>query len=254
MKSTIKTVLDDSNSFLRRRERILELVQSFSPEWNALPDEFRSGDEIGFEYAGTAVRANVVFDAHCVTVVMTSPAAAKMKETVYSSLVLPHFPFPTLPNGSLFEGGREGGPATDVCIAKAKELLFKLFATWMVIYGRRDEIREKCLKFDEFAAKLHASEMARIAPLREKIKEYAAQSGEIKRSFKRGEMTEAEYVKKKGPFHQKLSQLEQEAKERGPFMEVFGEEMLDALPADNWVTFVESVIGMKLPLPDSYRL
>lgn len=205
----------------KAREIIME--SALNGVWCTLPEEFHSGDVMGFDLAGISVRAAVTFDRYAVVVNMTSPAVCTGARSVFYRQQT--FFRRNPPGASLFVGGIEDGPATQRCLETAKEVLIGLYTDWLVLWSRRDEIRSKLAGFAEWSEAFLEQERARIAPDKQKLLDLSARSGQLKRRFKRGEMSESEYVREKQPIHEEIVALMGKTGVRNPFMHRFRDEI-----------------------------
>jgi len=222
-------------------QRIREIlrVSAVGADWLPIPEQLFNGDEIGFDIGGISVRGNVTFNECTVTVVLTSPVKARAYTDVYYRQQT--FFLRNPPGSSLFVDGKEGGPATERCIFHAKKLLIGLYSDWMILQGRKESIRQRLAGLSEYVKRLRESEALVFPKIKQKIFELSRQSGEVKRSFKRGEITQQEYIKRKAPFHEQIVSLMQESKPKEPFYELFESEIKDCQYATDKRKFIESI-------------
>lgn len=141
-------------------------------EWLPMHEAFHSGDAMGFDVAGVAVRATVTFDRYGFVVNMTSPVECTGRKDIYYRQQT--FFRRNRPGVSLFKGGVKGGPATQQCVDGAREVLIGLYTDWMILRSRREEIRRKLAGFTEWAASFNRQEKKRVAPDRQKLQKLAA--------------------------------------------------------------------------------
>lgn len=208
-------------------------------EWLPMHEPFHSGDAMGFDVAGVAVRATVTFDRYGFAVNMTSPVECTGRKDIYYRQQT--FFRRNRPGVSLFEGGVEGGPATQRCLDGAKEVLIGLYTDWVVLRSRREAVRRKLAGFADYAVSFVAGEKARTAPVRQKIRELSALSGQLKQRFKRGEMTQEDYVRQRQPLHDEIVSLMSRTHERDPFVSCFSQELEDCQYVMNKRDFIESI-------------
>ena len=208
-------------------------------EWLPMHEPFHSGDAMGFDVAGVAVRATVTFDRYGFVVNMTSPIECTGRKDIYYRQQT--FFRRNRPGVSLFEGGVEGGPATQRCLDGAKEVLIGLYTDWVVLRSRREAVRRKLAGFADYAVSFVAGEKARTAPVRQKIRELSALSGQLKQRFKRGEMTQEDYVRQRQPLHDEIVSLMSRTHERDPFVSCFSQELEDCQYVMNKRDFIESI-------------
>ena len=208
-------------------------------EWIPVNEVFHSGDEMGFDVAGVCVRAIVTFDKYGFVVSMTSPVKCSCSKDIYHRYQT--FFFRNPPGASLFVGGVEGGPATQKCLDGAKEVLIGLYTDWVILRSRKEAIRRKVAGFAHYAASFVPREKARTAPLRQKRRELSALSGQLKRRFKSGELSQDDYVRQKRPLHDEIVSLMARARERDPFMYRFSRELEDCKYVLDKREFIESI-------------
>ncbi len=206
--------------------------------WLPLPEKFCSGDEIGFDFAGVNVRARVLFNIGKLTVEMISPARCTAGKVVYG-----HRSFFNRTGAfrHLCEGGKEGGPATAFCVETAKSLLVNLFSDWFILNLRREEIREKLATFDEFSRSYIAREKARVLPIGQTVHELSRQSADAKRRLKAGLISQSEYIRTRGPLHEKLSELTRQMRIKDPFEIRFESELRDCRYAEDSRALIRSI-------------
>jgi len=211
----------------RKDDAIREIIRTGAMEsqWLPLPEEFHSGNEIGFDTAGIAVRAVVEFDKYGVAVRMTHPVKTMAYKEVYYRQQT--FFRRNKPGSSLFVNDEEGGMATKKCIDTAMELLVGLYSDWVILQSRREAIRRKLADFTDYTRLFLEKEMERIAIVKERILVLSKNSGELKRRFKNGEMPQEEYVEKRKPIHEEIVSLMNESHAKDPFRSRFADEMND---------------------------
>ena len=208
-------------------------------EWLPMHEAFHSGDAMGFDVAGVAVLATVTFDRDGFVVNMTSPIECTGRKDIYYRQQT--FFRRNRPGVSLFEGGVEGGPATQQCVDGAREVLIGLYTDWMILRSRREEIRRKLAGFTEWAASFNRQEMERVAPDRQKLQELEAQSGRLKQRFKDGEMTQAEYIRARQPIHDEIVILIGAALVRDPFRARFEDELSECRFVEDKKSLIENI-------------
>ena len=225
----------------QRDDTVREIIraEALAGEWLPIPEEFHSGDEMGFDVAGVKVRASVTFDRYEVKVNMTSPVQNSTFKEIYFRQQT--FFRRNPPGASLFVNGVEGGPAIPKCVDAARDLLIGLYTDWKLVQSRKESIRRKFSNFLDFSARFRASEKRRIVSIRKKLAILSAESGELKSRFKDGEMSQSEYVGKKGPIHKEIVSLMDCLPEKDPFVEMFSEELTFCKYADDKKTMIESV-------------
>lgn len=206
--------------------------------WLPIPEKFYSGDKIGFDFADVSVRARVQFDVGKLTVEMTSPVGCTASKVVYG-----HRSFFNRTGAfrPLCEDGKEGGPATAFCVETAKELLVNLFSDWFILNLRREEIHQKMATFDEFSRSYKAREKARILPIWPIFHELSRQSAEAKRQLKAGLISQSEYLRIRGPLHEKLSELTRQMRIKDPFKVRFRSELRDCLYVEDPEALIRSI-------------
>lgn len=212
--------------------------------WLPLPEKFCSGDEIGFDFADVNVRARVLFDSGKLTVEMTSPVNCTSSKVVTWHRSF----FSRTRTSSLCDGGKEDGPATDFCIGTAKSLLVNLFSDWFILNLRREEIRRKFATFGEFSRSYIAKEKTRVFPIGQTVHELSRQSGEAKRQFKAGLISQNEYLQIRKPLHEKLSELTRQMRIKDPFEIHFAPELRDCLYADDSKALIKSIGCHRQPI------
>lgn len=225
----------------KQREMIREIIgeEARKGEWLPVPEAFHSGDMIGFDVAGVCVRAEVDFDRFGVVVRMVSPVDCSGSKDIYCRQ--PTFFHRNPAGASLFEGGVEGGPATQKCISVAKDVLIGLYTDWMVLMSSREEIRGKVSGFPEWAESFVKKEKERIAPDRRKLLDLSARSGQLKKLFKSGGMSQADYVKARQPIHEEIVSLMARTSVRDPFACRFSEELGECLFVRDRRSFIENL-------------
>jgi len=215
-------------------------ISAVSADWLPNPEQLFNGDEIGFDIGDISVRGNVTFNKFTVTVNITSP----LKAIAYTDVYYRRQTFfrRNPPGDSLFQDGKEGGAATAKCIFEAKKLLIGIYSDWMILQGRKESIKQKLDGFTEYAKRLRESEALVIPKIKQKIKELSRQSGEVKQSFKRGEITQQEYIDMKAPIHEQIVSLLRESEPKDPFIELFKSEIKDCRYATDKRKFIESML------------
>ena len=231
-----KEFLQEIEKSMRMREIIAAGVEQAA--WLPLPEKFFSGDETGFDFAGVNVMAKILFDIGKLTVEMTSPVNCTASKVIYG-----HRSFfnRTGAFGPFCEDGKEGGPATAYCVETAKELLVNLFSDWFILNLHREEIHQKIATFEEFSRSYIAREKARVFPVGQIVHELSRQSGEAKRQLKAGLISQSEYVKIRGPIHEKLSELTRQMRIKDPFEVLFEAELRDCHYAENARALIKSI-------------
>ena len=224
----------------RKSAKMREIITAGAEQaaWLPLPEKFYSGDEIGFGFADVNVRARVKFDIGKLTVEMTSPVGCTASKVVYG-----HRSFFNRTGAfrPFCEDGKEGGPATAYCVETAKELLVNLFTDWFILNLRREEIRKKLATFEEFSRSYIAREKARVFPIGQVFHELSWQSADAKRQLKAGQISQSEYVKIRGPIHEKLSELTRQMRIKDPFETRFEEELRECLYAEDPKALIRSI-------------
>ena len=225
----------------QRDNMVREIIRAevLAGEWLPIPEEFHSGDEMGFDIAGVKVRARVTFDRFEVKVNMTSPVQNSCFKEIYFRQQT--FFRRNPPGASLFVNGVEGGPAIPKCVAAARDLLIGLYTDWKLMQSRKESIRRKFTNFLDFSARIKASENSRVASIKKRITTLSAESGNLKRLFKDGEMSQTEYIDRKGPIHKEIVSLLDSLPARDPFAEMFSEELAICKYVENKKTMIESV-------------
>ena len=225
----------------KKDQMVREIIRAnaLEGEWIPMNGEFHSGDVMGFDVAGVRVRATVEFDKYGFVVKMTSPVKCSCSKDIYHRRQ--SFFTRNPPGASLFVGGVEGGPATQRCLDGAKEVLIGLYTDWVVLRRRREAVRRKLAGFADYAVSFVAGEKARTAPVRQKIRELSALSGQLKQRFKRGEMTQEDYVRQRQPLHDEIVSLMSRTHERDPFVSCFSQELEDCQYVMNKREFIESI-------------
>lgn len=230
-----------------RQERIVrEIIKetALSGDWIPDPEEFYCGDVIGFDLAEVSVRAAVTFSKYSVIVRMTSPVACFGSKDVFFSK---HSFFSrNPPEASLYVDGVEGGPATQKCLAAAKSVLIGLYSDWVILNSRKEEIRKKLSDYPDYEKSFKEREKLRISELKARILDLSRRSGQIKRLFKRGEMTQDEYVDRRRPVHNEIVSLMAEALERNPFDIRFSRELGDCCHVIDKRNFILAVADVRL--------
>jgi len=211
----------------RKDDVIREIIRvgAMESQWLPLPEEFHSGDEIGFDSAGIIVRAVVEFDKYGVAVRMTNPVKTMAHKEVYYRQQT--FFRRNKPGSSLVVNDEEGGMATKKCIDTARELLVGLYSDWLILQSRREAIRRKLADFTDYARLFLEKETERIAILKDRILVLSQKSGNLKRRYKNGEMTQKEYVEKRKPIHEEIVSLMNESHTKDPFLSRFADELND---------------------------
>lgn len=224
----------------RKSAKMREIITAGAEQaaWLPLPEKFFSGDETGFDFAGVNVMAKILFDIGKLTVEMTSPVNCTASKVIYG-----HRSFfnRTGAFGPFCEDGKEGGPATAYCVETAKELLVNLFTDWFILNLRREEIRKKLATFEEFSRSYIAREKARVFPIGQVFHELSWQSADAKRQLKAGQISQSEYVKIRGPIHEKLSELTRQMRIKDPFETRFEEELRECLYAEDPKALIRSI-------------
>lgn len=225
----------------KKEQRIREIIHetALNGEWIPIPEKFYSGGEIGFDAAGVSVRAIITFDNYEVIVTMTSPAKCTGHEEVYYRQQT--FFRRNPPGASLFVNGEEGGPATKECLFHAKRVLIGMYADWLILYSRKEEIKRKFSDFATYINSFYEKEKERISELREMIYELSVRSGRLKRSFKSGELKQKEYVEQKQPIHKEIVKLMGESVVGDPFETRFAPELEDISYVMDKKKFIETI-------------
>ncbi len=241
MQYSVKMVELIPNPKEQQDQRIREIISESTQyaEWLPIPEEFHSGEEMGFDLGGVSIRGNVVFDKYGVTVNLTSPVVNRACRDIYHRRQT--FFSRNPPRASLFVGGVEEGPAIPECIEAAKELLVGLYTDWFILQSRKESIRLRLKAFPEILKNFADYEKARVEPIKKKIKELSRKSGENKGRFKRGEITQPQYIENKRPLHDEIVSLMAEAREKDPFRTVFSSELDDCEYAMDKKKFIESI-------------
>ena len=224
----------------RKSAKMREIITAGAEQaaWLPLPEKFYSGDEIGFGFADVNVRARVKFDIGKLAVEMTSPVGCTASKVVYG-----HRSFFNRTGAfrPFCEDGKEDGPATAFCVETAKELLVNLFTDWFILNLRREEIRKKLATFEEFSRSYIAREKARVFPIGQVFHELSRQSADAKRHLKAGLISQSEYLRIRGPLHEKLSKLTKKMKIKDPFKVRFRSELQECLYAENPKALIRSI-------------
>ena len=224
----------------RKSAKMREIIAAGAEQaaWLPLPEKLFSGDEIGFDFADVNVRARVLFNIGKLTVEMTSPVGCTASKVVYG---LRSFFNRTGAFRPFCESGKEGGPATAFCVETAKSLLVNLFSDWFILNLRQEEIRKKLATFDEFSRSYMAREKARTLPIGQIIHELSRQSADAKRQLKAGLISQSEYLRIRGPLHEKLSELTRQMRIKDPFEIRFEEELRDCRYAEDPKALIKSI-------------
>ena len=224
----------------RKSARMREIITAGAEQaaWLPLPEEFYSGDEIGFGFADVNVRARVQFDIGKLTVEMTSPVGCTASKVVYG-----HRSFFNRTGAfrPFCEDGKEGGPATAYCVETAKGLLVNLFTDWFILNLRREEIRKKLATFEEFSRSYIVREKARVLPIGQVFHELSRQSADAKRQLKAGLISQSEYIRIREPLHEKLSELTKQMRIKDPFEIRLEEELRECLYAEDPKALIRSI-------------
>lgn len=230
-------MVDDTRQ--REDERTIICENALNGHWLPLPEEFHSGDIMGFTVAGVCVRAKVSFDKYGVVVNMLSPIECTGRKDIFFR----HQGFfrRNPPGASLFVDGKEGGAATEKCLLEAKTILMGLYADWAILYGRKEIIRSKVSGFGEYSAAYIEKERHRTAPYRQRINELSTISCALKQRLKNGEINQEEYVRERQPIHQEITSLLKEAQKRDPFTARFSQEINDCHYVEDKKSFIENI-------------
>jgi len=234
MTRNTETIADKKDDTIRKIIR----TSAMAAQWLPLPEEFHSGDEMGFDIGEVKVRAIVEFDKYGVAVRMTHPVKTMAYKEVYYRQQT--FFRRNKPGSSLFVDGIEGGSATEKCLDTARDLLTGLYSDWMILQSRKEAIRRKLTCFSDFARAFMEKEAVRISSLKSLILELSRQSGELKRRFKNGEMPQEEYVEKRKPIHNEIVSLMKASHPRDPFQYRFSAELNECRYAIDRETLVKS--------------
>lgn len=191
--------------------------------WLPVPEHFTSGDVMGFDLGEDSVRAVIHFDFFSITVLMTSPVPC-MCGRIIAPRRVPYILRPSFP-GRLTIDGSDTGDATEKCISEARRLLTELYCDFCLVKMNADDIRRKSECYAAFREEFIRQDRERIASLKKDIRELAAVSGQIKKAFKAGGMTQDEYVRVKSPVHDQIVKLMEMTHEMDPFSAYFSDEL-----------------------------
>ena len=198
-------------------------TQAEHARWQPQKDEFRSGDAMGFDLPGVSVRTVVTYDQYGVSVHMTSPADCTVSKDIYYRQQTFFRRNPR--NASLTVDGTGNGPANDLCLETARNLVIGLYSDWAVTQSRKDVIRRKLKGLYSFTAVFMEKERERVAAVRDRIRELSFICGSIRRRFKAGELYQVEYIADKKSYRKEMEELHRQDVMRDPFVELFKEEL-----------------------------
>lgn len=193
-------------------------------EWTEMPQPFHSGDEIGFDLGDDTVRATVLFNSDALYVLMTSPVQCGCHDTrrLRQRSLLSRNGMRTT---SLTVDGTDEGAATPRCMEMAMDMLTRLYCDLAMVRSVSSRLQAKACGYEDFHRGFEMEEDGRIAQVNSDIREYSRQSGALKREFKAGGMTQAEYVSRKRPIHDRIVRLMDSVGRRDPFEAYYAEEL-----------------------------
>ena len=202
------------------REREIDILAA-SAMWDEIPGEACGECRMGCTVTGERVEGVMTPHDYGVDVRMTLPFAAERQyfQTVSFFNRRPRIPMLDPKTGA----------ATPACIGKAREMLVEMYSDIVWLRMCSDRIREQYGRYLREWRAGRPAEEARAAGEKAVVRELSARSGELKRMFRSGLISQHDYVERRKPVHDMIVEHLARAVVRDPFPDYFRQEYAGCL-------------------------